>query len=322
MTITMKDRNLMEKVSKLYYLEGWTQTQICKKVGLSRPIISKLLKQAKEKNIVEIYIKDESVHTVELERLLEKQYNLQEAVVVSGANKGTEMVRRNMGRAASGYLSKRLSQIQTLGISWGKSIYTLVEEFQSIEYPHIHLVPLVGGMGQEFVEYHSNQLSFQLAQQLNASSSYLYAPAIADNADLKQKIVQSKDVASVLEEGKQVDLAIVGVGGMTRQTTAIEMGYLRDKDIDSLKEAGAEGDLNSSFFDVNGREVNHPINDRIIGTSLDEIKEIPEVMAIAEGKHKVNSLHIALKTGIVNVLVTDDQTAEGLLRNCSRYEQI
>ncbi len=312
----------MEKVSKLYYLDGWTQSQICKKVGLSRPIISKLLKQAKEKNIVEIYMKDETVHTVELERLLEKQYGLSEVIVVARENRGADMVRRNMGQAASSFIIKKLNRIETLGISWGKSIYTFVEEFESSDHPHIHLVPLVGGMGQKFVEYHSNQLSFKLAQKLNASSSYLYAPAFSDNVDLQKSMVKSKDVASVMEEGKEVDFAIVGIGGMTSQTTAIEMGYLQEEDIDSLKTSGAAGDLNSFFYDVEGQTVKHPINDRIIGVSLNDIKKIPEVMAIAEGEHKVNSLQTALSNNMINILVTDDQTAEGLLENVQDVNKI
>lgn len=66
------ERELLIRVAKLYYFEGWTQSEIAKKVNKSRPIISKLLKQAKESNIVEIYIKDETIHTVGLERLIEK----------------------------------------------------------------------------------------------------------------------------------------------------------------------------------------------------------------------------------------------------------
>ncbi|HLS08210.1 sugar-binding transcriptional regulator, partial [Lentibacillus sp.] len=235
-------------------------------------------------------------------------------------NKNTEMIHRDMGQAASAYLAKKLSHIQTMGISWGKSIYALAEEFQSDEQPHVHIVPLIGGMGQSHVAYHSNHLAFQLAQQLNASSSYVYAPAIADSVEMKQQLVQSKDVAAVLDEGSSVDFAIVGVGSLTQQTTAIEMGYLNTKDIESLKAAGAEGDLNSWFFDADGQIVEHPINDRIVGLSPDEIRETPEVMAIAEGEHKTDSLHTALTSGLANILVTDEQTAENLLKKCSTLE--
>ncbi|SEP77752.1 DNA-binding transcriptional regulator LsrR, DeoR family [Virgibacillus subterraneus] len=308
-----KERNLIAKVSKLYYLEGWTQNEICKKVGLSRPIISKILQQAREKNIVEVYMKDETVHTVELERKLEKKYGLHEAVVVSVSNKGPEMVRRRLGQAATAYLSKKINQLNTIGVSWGKSVSTFVEEFQSQQQSHIHLVPLIGGMGQGFVQYHSNHLSFQLAQQLNTSSSYLYAPAVAETADLKHAIKNSKDVAAVLEEGRKVDIAIVGVSSPSCESTMVGMGYLNEQDVRTLKDSGAVGDINSCFYNRDGQLVQHPINDRVIGLDLEEIKEIPEVLAIAEGAYKAEGLHVALKSKYLDVLVTDDKTAESLL---------
>lgn len=314
MTTTIKERQLMEKVSKLYYLEGWTQNQICTKVDLSRPIVSKLLKQAREKNIVEIHIKDETVHTVELERLLEKQYALTEAIVVSDSDEFPGATRRAVGEAASAYLRNKLPNIQTLGVSWGKTIRTMVERFQGVEQSHVHLVPLIGGMGQSHVEYHSNQLAFQLARKLNASSSYVYAPAFADNKEMKAQLIKSKDVTAIIKEGEKIDFAIVGVGSVTRETTGIEMGYMNETDIQSLEASGAKGDLNSWFFDDDGNEVNHPINDRIIGANLDRIREIPEVMALAEGEHKVSSLHTALRAGLVNSLVTDERTAASLVK--------
>ncbi|SFE12031.1 DNA-binding transcriptional regulator LsrR, DeoR family [Lentibacillus persicus] len=313
MATTIKERQLMEKVSKLYYLEGWTQNQICTKVGLSRPIVSKLLKQARKKNIVEIHIKDETVHTVELERLLERQYALTEAIVVSDSDEFPGATRRAMGEAASAYLRNKLPTIQTLGISWGKTIRSMVDRFQGTETPHVHLVPLIGGMGQSHVEYHSNQLAFQLARKLNASSSYVYAPAFADNKAMKAELIKSKDVAAIMEEGKKIDFAIVGIGSVTHDTTGLDMGYLNASDIASLEASGAKGDLNSWFFDADGNEVSHPINDRIVGANLDRIRRIPEVMALAEGEHKVPALHTALRAGLINSLVTDERTAANLV---------
>ncbi|SIS55013.1 sigma factor-like helix-turn-helix DNA-binding protein [Salimicrobium flavidum] len=57
-----EDRRIMVKVAKLYYFEGHTQAQIAKIIGVSRPIISKLLTQAREENVVEIYQRRERSH--------------------------------------------------------------------------------------------------------------------------------------------------------------------------------------------------------------------------------------------------------------------
>ncbi|WP_200410915.1 sugar-binding transcriptional regulator [Virgibacillus salexigens] len=312
-----KERKFIVKIAKLYYLEGWTQNQIAKKVGLSRPIISKALKQAREKNIVEIYIKDETALTVELEMKLEKRYGLKEVLIIAGKKGNKEKTQSQLGKAAANYLSKRLDEVKTVGISWGKSMQAMVEAFPHMEKNHIHIIPLIGGMGQSFIHYHSNHLTFELAQKLNTRSSYLYAPAVAETTEFKKEIVASKDVAEVLDEGKKVDIAVVGVGHPIYQATMKEMGYLNEYDIQTLQETEAVGDINSNFYNAAGELIKHSLNDRQIGLCLEDLKNIPEVITIVQGAHKVESLRVALEAGILTTLVMDDQTAELLLENGS-----
>ncbi len=304
----------MIKVAKLYYFEGWTQTEISKKINKSRPIISRLLKQAKETNIVEVYVKDESIHTVQLERIIEREYKLTEAIVVSSTNYGHDMTIRDLGKAAAAYVQRKLDSIKSIGISWGESVHSFVEAFDYIEKKHIHVTPLIGGMGQNFVDYHSNHLTFQLAQKLNTTSSYLYAPAMVDNEDLRNRIIYSRDVEEVLTKGKNVDLAIVGVGNPHNSATMNKMGYLNEEEQKSLLKSNAIGDINSKFYDANGNEVEHSLNNRTIGIDLQDLKRIPEVLAIVSGTYKVESLDVALRSNFLTTLILDEVTARALVK--------
>ncbi|WP_339213518.1 sugar-binding transcriptional regulator [Ornithinibacillus sp. FSL M8-0202] len=306
------ERELLIRVAKLYYFEGWTQSEIAKKVNKSRPIISKLLKQAKESNIVEIYIKDETIHTVGLERLIEKKYGLQEVIVVATGDDGPDMIMRNIGKAAAEYIERRLEKINSIGVSWGKSVHAVVEAIEYQDKGHVHITPLIGGMGQYNVHYHSNHLTFQMAKKLNTSSSYLYAPAVVENMDLRNRIMSSKDVHDVLLKGRAVDLAIVGIGNPGYNATMNELGYVSQEEQNSLIELGAVGDINSIFYDVNGNHVEHSLNYRTIGINLQDLKSIPEVIAVVSGQHKVEALHVALKHKCLSTVVLDDITARGL----------
>lgn len=317
--MSMEERRLVTKVVKLYYLEGWTQTEIAKKINKSRPIVSKLLKQAKEEQIVEIYLKDSTVHTVQLETELEKKYNLKEAIVIESANSGPELIMRKLGVAAARYIEKKLDQINTLGISWGTSVHAAIEAFQYQTNKPVHLIPLIGGIGQDYIGYHTNSLLFELSQKLNATSSYLYAPAVVESEELRNHIIRSKDVKEVLTRGKLVDIAIVGIGNPGIQNTMTEMGYLLEGDQQSLMQANAVGDINSNFFDKNGELVAHSLNNRTIGIALEDIKQIPEVITIVRGEHKLFPLHVALENNFITTLVIDDKTAEELLKNVDQY---
>lgn len=314
MMMNWEERRQIVKVANLYYFDGQTQAQIATKMGVSRPVISKLLNKAREMGIVEIYIKDENAHTVELEQQLEKTYQLKEALVVPAANLSTDMIKHALGKAAASYVSKNIKDIKSLGISWGSTLSKFVQEYPYEQHRELQIVPLVGGMGRKFVDIHSNLLAYQLAQKMNASCSYLYAPAMVESIELKERLVQSEDIAMVLKEGRNVEMAVVGLGNPFTGSTMTEMQYLTPKDLKSLDSAGAVGDIGSRFYDVDGNQINHLLNNLVIGLDLEEFKKIPEVIGIVEGAHKVESLRAALKGGYLDVLVIDDVTADLLLR--------
>lgn len=304
------ERRQIVKVSRLYYFDGLTQAEIAKKVGVSRPVISKLLNKARENGIVEIYIKDENAHTVELEHRLEKKYQLKEAIVVPAAGRNPEMIKHSLGKAASFYISKNLNGKKSLGISWGSTLAKFVQEYPYEQHQQLKIIPLVGGMGRKLVEIHSNLLAYQLSQKMNTDCSYLYAPAMVETAELKQRLIESEDIAMVLEEGRNVDMAVVGIGNPYEGSTMATMQYLTEEDLESLREAGAIGDIGSRFYDQSGNEIKHALNELVIGLDIDEYKTIPEVIGIVEGSHKVESIRAALKGNYLNVLVIDDITAD------------
>ena len=78
-----EEKRDLVKIATWYYQYGWTQAQIAQKIGISRSIISKKLQDAKDLGIVEIFIKDETAYTVELEQKLESKFKLEEAIVVA-----------------------------------------------------------------------------------------------------------------------------------------------------------------------------------------------------------------------------------------------
>lgn len=306
-------RRMMTKVATLYYFNGWTQAKIAKKYGVSRPVISKVLQRAKDEGIVEIYIRDESIHTIELEQQLEQKYDLQEAIVVSSEDLSDEMIRKSIGKAAASYISNNLEDNMKLGISWGNTIASVVEEFPYLVKESLLIVPLVGGMGRNSVEIHANQLAYKLANKLKGDCTYLYAPAIVESKELKERLIQSTDISSVLEEGRNVDMAIVGIGNPYKNSTMKEIGYVTEDDIEKLKQSGIIGDINSQFFDKTGEQPNTLLNERVIGIDLEDLKQIPKVIAVVNGEHKVSCTKVALEKQYINVLITDYQTAKQIL---------
>ncbi|WP_338487408.1 sigma factor-like helix-turn-helix DNA-binding protein [Ruoffia tabacinasalis] len=86
--------NEIVKIATMYYEEGMTQSEIARKRGVSRSLISKIIVEAKRDGIVEIVINSSSVYTAKLERELEEKYQLKNAIVIDTFNLNKDEIKK------------------------------------------------------------------------------------------------------------------------------------------------------------------------------------------------------------------------------------
>lgn len=294
-----------------------TQAQIAKLIGVSRSLVSKLLLDAREKGIVEISINSKNEYTSRLERSLEETYGLEAALVIDSKDLTKEEIEKVTASYAAHYLNAQLKTIRRLGISWGKGIRRIVDSVSYSSSTEIDVIPLIGGMGDSYVNIHSNQLCYDFARKIRGQSKYLYAPAMLSDEQLAIALRNNQTIRSVLDDGATVDFAIVGLGNPYAESTMEEIGYLTEQDIQQLKNDQVLGDVNSNFFDAKGQKVDNEINKSIVGITLDAIRNIPKVMAIADDERRMNIAKIAIETQLINILVTTDKIAKMLIEKIS-----
>ncbi|MNH97178.1 Sorbitol operon regulator [compost metagenome] len=311
----MKDDNikLMVKICKLYYYESWTQEKLAEKFGMSRPIISKLIQKAREIGVVEIIVHDDPHQTSELEKELEEAYHLEQVLVVPTRDLNKELVTSAVGKAAAQFVQKLIRNGDRIGVSWGNTLYHMVREFPLDKKEDVKIIPLIGGTGNDRTEVHSNQIAFELSKKLGGKCESLYAPSIVETESLHEQIVQLPNIAAVLQEAKQVDLALVGIGNPYSMSTMERFGYLNESVLQELRELDTVADINSRFINSKGQIVEHPINNKVIGMGLEQLKGINHVVGLAFGQHKIECIKAALSGGYINMLVTDESTASKIV---------
>jgi DNA-binding transcriptional regulator LsrR (DeoR family) len=80
-----------------------------------------------------------------------------------------------------------------------------------------------------------------------------------------------------------------------------------------VRAAGGVGDIGLRYLCGDGSPVRSPLNERVIGIELEQLKRVPRAIAVAGGPSKVMAIRAALLGGWVNCLITDRDTAERLL---------
>ncbi|MBI9104101.1 MAG: helix-turn-helix domain-containing protein [Spirochaetales bacterium] len=126
------------------------------------------------------------------------------------------------------------------------------------------------------------------------------------------------------------DAAILGIGTFSREGLYERMikSVLGKSTVMKIREMGIIGDLNYNLFDSNGSEIDFPEVVTHIGNfekeslvksiGLDSLKEKSEkggkIIIAGTGRHKAESVAVALKNGYANHLVTDETIADELLK--------
>jgi len=306
------DVRLITRIAHMYYEDELTQNDIAKKLGISRPKVSRLLKRARELGIVQITIRSEHSYP-DLEKQIETIFGIREAIIVPYYPEENDGLKDVLGRAAATYFLRVVADNVVVGLSWGTTLFKLLNHIHSTRNYDINFVSLIGGIGNAKIDVHSNQIVLACAKTMGGKAHLLHAPAVVDSLKVKESICSDKRIKEVLELGNRADIAIVGIG-QPGSPTMMEAGYFTQKDMEELKKAKAIGDLCSAFFDINGKRCDVDINDRIIGISLDQLKKIPLVIGVAGGKNKKKSILGALRGGYLDVLVTDTETAKFLVK--------
>ncbi|MGM0215804.1 sugar-binding transcriptional regulator [Enterococcus sp. AZ109] len=306
----MLDREaLMLQAALLYYEDEITQSEIAKLLNISRPTVASLLHEAKEKGIVKITIQHNELGLLKLQEKLKENYHLQNVRIASRTQKDLKVA---AGKLCVELVEPLLSSIEKLGIGWGSTLFEYVQQANLLDLHQLKIIPLIGGIGLSEVRINSNHLAFVLSEKYHAEVSYFYAPAIADTLAVKSALMETSLVKEILDEGKQVDFAILGVSDPVRSSTYKKLKYISQEEAELLKSQQAIGDIGSTIFDSQGKPLTKGFSQRLLGIELEDIKNIPRVLITATGKEKAESVKTLLDMNFITDLVVDEEIAEVL----------
>ena len=307
---------LLTKVARMYYVLGIRQQEITDRLNLHQSTISRLLKRARETNIVRFSVTAPSGIFSELEDGLEKRFGLSEAVVVDCLQDESQIV-KELGNAAAYYLETTLKERSIVGISsWSRHLWAMVDALHPVQRTsNRKVVQILGGTGSPAAQSHATSLTQRLAHLIGAQPVLLPAPGIVGSPEARRVLERDAFVQQALELFPGIDTALVGIGSLQPSKLLASSGNVfSGGELQQLREQGAVGDICLRFFASDGALIPTPLHDRVIGMDLKTLRQVKRVIGVAGGKAKEAAILGALRGGWINVLITDTQTAEELLR--------
>ncbi|MFN8631852.1 MAG: sugar-binding domain-containing protein [Chloroflexota bacterium] len=306
---TGREADLLTDIATRFYLHGATQADIAADLGLNPSTVSRHLKRARDLGIVRFEIVPSAPPAADLGRHVAAAFRLGRAVVLPSGSP------EQFAAGAAAFVSGQLRTGTRLGLGWGETLASVVRSLVPGGVSDLVVAQLAGGLREPSPGIQAHELAAQVAGLYPGSRvRYLHAPAIVDSAIIRVALAHDGSIAEALAAAADAELALVGVGDVSDAATMFRYGEVTAADRARLLAAGAVGSMNTRFFDAQGRPV-PVLEDRTIAIEWDQLRAIPTVVAVAAGTAKAAAIAGALRTGAVDILITDQATAVLLLED-------
>lgn len=313
---SIEEIRLITKVAYLYYHLRQKQSQIAEQLDLSQATVSRILKRAEDTGIVRITVSTPADVYTELESELCAQYGLKAAIVVHCEDDIDEMIVHHIGSAAAYYIETTIGRDEVVGLSsWSSALLAMVNAMHPLNKPtSAKVVQILGGVGNPSAEVYASRITERFANLVHGEAIYLPVPGVVSSADMRAELLAAPYVQEAVALFDRVTLALVGIGSLEPSKLLASSGNVFSvNELDMLRESGAIGDICLRFFDSEGRPVVTDLDKRVISLTLDSLRKAKRSVGIAGGQRKTEAVRGALRGGWINVLITDQYTANRLV---------
>ena len=308
MKISQEKQKKLAYVARRYYLEDQRQSDIAKELGVSRPMVSRMLAEARELGVVEITVHDAGTRTATLLERLRLSTSVRGGVLVEdGADEDATNQLLSQGAV------ELLRQLETrrLGVGWGYLIGQLVtwlEKHPQPDSPVTDICPLVGNANIPARNYQSNENVRLMAQQLGAAPHFLYLPALPEGVEEKQLLCSTEVYRQIHQQWEQLDTALVNIGNYPSSpdfASLVRYGSL-------LQQYRACGRMLVYYFNEEGTVIQSD-QDFAIQVPLDTLRRCPRIIGVCSANTGAKALLGALRSGVFTHLVARSELVRSLL---------
>ena len=301
---------LTASVARRYYLDGRSKIEIAEEFGISRFKVARLIDVARTSGLVRIEIRAEGEIDVDLSAQLRDRYGLLHSIVVDTPEDDAQALREHVARAAAHLLAEIITPGDVLGLAWARSVSAMARALPRL--PGTPVVQLTGALPLSDRHDTSVDVVRDVAAASGGVAHCFYSPLTVADAATARALRQQPDVARAFGQLPLVTKAVAGVGRWEEgQSTLYDSAS--DEDRAALRDLGVCADISGVFVAADGRPVRTELADRMIAISAEQMRAIPEVIIVPYSVRKAPAVRAALRSGLVDGVVTHTGLARAVL---------
>ncbi|XBS71891.1 sugar-binding domain-containing protein [Acerihabitans sp. KWT182] len=305
-------RYIYSLVVRRYFADMKTKIEIAEELGISRFKVARLIDEAIQQDYVRFIFPKQQAMDDEVVNNLRKKYQLNGAEVLSVSETWSTQDELNdkLGVITANYLGKTLKEGMKFGIAWGRVLSSTVSKLSAL--PGLDVVQLSGvHPGIEFSQGPID-LIHKIAAISHGKAHPMYVPMWVDDEGLAEKLAGDPAVLETQQYYSQLDVVITGIGAWQSGSSSL-CKIFPPAWRESLLRQDIAADICTSLVNSRGDILESPFDRLGFGISTEQLRETKNVIGVAGGEEKFEGIVASLKSGLLNVLITDFDTAIKLL---------
>ena len=306
--------DVLAEITNMYYNQGKTQQEIAAHFSTNRFKIARCLQEARDENIVEIKINYSQNRNRKMEDELLKKLPLQKAYVLNTQYLPFIEGIKQLGKMLADYLVRAIQPNQTIGLMWGKTVYSAISQLNPPIHQPVRVLQLAGNKPLLNPSIDSIHLVRAFASAYSGTYQNIYAPLYINNPQVRDGLLKEPLIADILNQSRYLDFVVTGIGGQSSLplNQQIWKSYLTEKDV-RLKDQ-CIGSIYGYVLNENGEPADIDLNRKVIAMPIENIKQAKHKILIVYGRHKARIAFQVIRQHLVNELFTDIDTAVAILK--------
>lgn len=298
-------------VARAYFIDRKTKSQIADDMGISRFRVARLIEEAIEQGLVKFVITEHQEIDTDLSQQIKKKFSLSEAIVLSGPELPSGALTQQLGILGASVVEEILKSGMNVGVASGRVLSSMADALKTV--PALNVVQAAGAQpGMDF-SHNSIELVHRIAAIGSGKAFPIYVPMWVDNPDTVQNLLREPSVAAVHKMYDSLDVLITGIGSWSPVESCLCNTFPAEwrKEVFRI---GVCADICATILDCNGNVVPSPLDQLGLSMTAEQVRRVPQVIAIAGGTEKRDAIAASLRGNWVTTLVTDAGVARYLLQ--------
>ena len=242
-----------------------------------------------------------------LQEKVRKKLGIKKVLLVPGSYDENNSLIKDVARCGAEYFLSILKDGDTVSITGGNTMLEFANNIKTDKkYQNVTVVPARGSMGKD-LEIQSNNVVATTSKKLNSNYKLLNLPDELGDEAMKT-IIQEPEIKNTLDFINKTNILVFGIG---KADEMAKKRRIQEEKLEDIIKKGGVGEAFGHYFNQDG-EIVCKLN--TVAIDLDTFKDIKENIAIFAGVKKVDALIAMTKINKNFVLVTDEASANEILR--------